>query len=280
MSEQQFPRLEERIRLALLEDLGETGDVTSEAVFGDGGHGRASVVAKEAGVLCGVEPFQAVFALLGGVAVYPLKRDGERLVAGETVLELEGPARTLLTGERTALNFLQRLSGIASLTARFVAAAGDSGMKICDTRKTTPLWRDLEKAAVRAGGGTNHRFGLYDMVMLKDTHADGAGGIAQALRRVAHLRPPLLIAAEARTIGEVRAALAADVDLLMLDNMEERTLREAVALARGRTEIEITGGVTLETVGRLAALGAERVSAGALTHSAPALDLSMRLDLV
>ncbi len=279
MSEEPFPPLEERVRLALREDLSSVGDVTTCAVFGEAETARATVVAKDSGVLCGVEPFQLVFTILGGVTVYPLKNDGEGIIAGETVAELEGNVRSLLSGERTALNFLQRLSGIASLTAQYVAAAEGTDLRICDTRKTTPLWRDLEKHAVHCGGGMNHRFGLYDMVMLKDTHADGAGELAEALRRVAHLRPPLSIAAEARNMEEVRAALAAGVDLLMLDNMQEDTLREAIALAKGQAEVEITGGVTVEAAAKLAKLGAGRISVGAVTHSAPALDFSMRLDL-
>ncbi len=278
MNEGAFPTLEERVRTALLEDLGEAGDVTSLAVFGESDIARVTILAKESGVLCGVEPFYLVFAVLGGVTVYPLKEDGDEIIAGEMVAELEGNTRALLAGERTALNFLQRLSGIATCTAQYVAAVQGSGLCICDTRKTTPLWRDLEKRAVRCGGGINHRAGLYDMVMVKDTHADGAGGLAEALRRVAHLRPPLAIAAETRNMEEVRTALAAEVDLLMLDNMDEAELREAIALAKGKPEIEITGGVTLDTIENLARLGADRVSVGALTHSAPALDFSLRLE--
>ena len=151
-------------------------------------------------------------------------------------------------------------------------------MEIVDTRKTTPLWRDLEKFAVKVGGGVNHRFGLYDMVMLKDTHADGAGGVAEAVARVQSLRPGLQVACETRNLDEVRAALAGGVDLLMLDNMSDDEMREAIALVNKRVPVEITGGVTLETIGRLAELGIDRVSIGALTHSVKALDISMRIE--
>lgn len=274
-----FSTLRGRIRAALDEDLGADGDVTSNAVFGGDHRSRAVVVAKADGVMCGADVFRVVFEVLDArVHVHGLFPDGTPVVPGLRVLELEGPTASLLAGERTALNFLQRLSGVSTLTARFVAAA-QGRVLVCDTRKTTPLWRDLEKYAVACGGGTNHRMGLHDMVMLKDTHADGAGGLAEALRRVAPLRPRLRVAAEARTLDEVRAALDGKADLLMLDNMDEATLRQAIALAAGRVPVEITGGVRLETVGSLAGLGVDRVSVGALTHSAPALDFSMRIDL-
>lgn len=270
--------LRQLVAAALLEDLDHTGDITSDSVFGADHQGRAVVVAKEAGVLSGGEVFQLVFELLGGVEVRQLIDDGASVAVGDRAFELSGGVRALLSGERTALNFLQRLSGIATLTARFVAESGGR-IAICDTRKTTPLWRDLEKHAVKCGGGTNHRFGLFDMIMLKDTHADGAGGLAEALRRVAPLRPKFKVAAEARNLDEVRAALAAEADLLMLDNMDEATLREALALINKSIPTEVTGGITAERIRALSELGIDRVSIGALTHSAKALDFSMRLEV-
>jgi nicotinate-nucleotide pyrophosphorylase (carboxylating) len=270
--------LRERIHLTLLEDLAEAGDVTTKAVFDEAAQGRARVVAKADGVLCGIELFRAVFDILGDVDVTALRRDGDRVSPGDLVLELQGSMRSLLSGERTALNLLQQLSGVATLTNQIVTATGGR-IAICDTRKTVPLWRDVQKYAVTCGGGTNHRMGLYDMVMLKDTHADGSGGLDEALRRVQGLRPALRVAAEARDHTEVQHAIAAGADLIMLDNMDRATLEEAIRLIDRRAQTEITGGITAETAAVLADLGVDRLSVGALTHSARALDLSMRLTL-
>ncbi|MCB2155920.1 carboxylating nicotinate-nucleotide diphosphorylase [bacterium] len=271
--------LRDRLTLALAEDLGEAGDVTTNAVFPAEHRSHARIVAKADGIMAGGPIVEAVFGLHDpDVKVERLIEDAKKVKPGDLAIRLEGTTRSLLSGERLALNFLQRLSGVATLTAAFVEASGGR-VAVCDTRKTTPLWRDLEKYAVACGGGTNHRFGLFDMVMLKDTHADGAGGLAEALRRVEPLRPGLKVAAEARDMKEVHAALAAKVDLLMLDNMSDEALGEAVALIAGQVPIEITGGVNLQTIGRLAEFGVERVSIGALTHSAVALDFSMRIDL-
>ncbi|MCC6548011.1 carboxylating nicotinate-nucleotide diphosphorylase [Candidatus Sumerlaeota bacterium] len=275
-----FPPLSDslvtRIRGALIEDLGEAGDVTTDAIFGEAATASAYVIAKEPGVLCGVRIFAAVFEQLPGVALNATLRDGDRVIAGDIVIELAGRTRSLLAGERTALNFLQRLSGIATQTARFVEAA-KGRVQVCDTRKTTPLWRDLEKYAVACGGGTNHRMGLHDMIMLKDTHADGAGGIANALARVNQNKGTLAVAAEARTLEEILAILEAGADLVMLDNMDEATMREAVKLIARRIPTEVTGGVTIDRIPLLADIGIDRVSIGALTHSVRALDFSMRL---
>lgn len=271
--------LAERIRLALWEDLGEEGDITSDAIFPPNHESMAHIEAKSPGVLCGIEVVRIVFEQMDPkIQLDAHRRDGGRIERGDVVLVLQGPTRSLLSAERLALNLLQRLSGIATLTAQFVEASGGK-VAICDTRKTTPLWRDVEKYAVKCGGGVNHRFGLFDMVMLKDTHEDGSGGMPEALERVRKLRPKFRVAAEARTIAEVQSALEIGVDLLMLDNMDVETLREAIKLARGRVELEITGGVSLETIRTLADLGVDRVSIGALTHSAPALDFSMKIDL-
>lgn len=269
--------IQERIRAALAEDLQERGDVTTNAIFSENAQGKACVVAKQIGVISGMFIFEAVFQELGPVTARQLVPEGARVVVGERVMELEGSVRTLLAGERTALNFLQHLSGIATATREMVNAVGEL-VQVCDTRKTIPLWRDLEKYAVRCGGGVNHRMGLDDMVMIKDTHADGAGGLAEALRRVSEAQPSLRIAAEARTMEEVKIALEGDVDLIMLDNMSIEEMREAIALIDDQVMTEVTGGVTLEKARELALLGIDRVSVGSITHSVKAMDLSMRLE--
>lgn len=270
------PDLRARVAAALCEDLGTIGDVTSLAVFAPHDRLEARVVAKAPGVVCGLPMAALVFGELSADCVIrPHTHDGQRVAPGQCVLEVSGPARAVLSGERTFLNFLQRLSGIATVTQRFVEAAAGR-LDIVDTRKTTPLWRDLEKYAVRCGGGLNHRFGLYDMVMLKDTHVDACGGLATALERVRAAQPQVPIAAEARDLAEVRVAVDAGVDLLMLDNMDDTAIAKAVTLIGERCPTEVTGGITPERVVTLARLGIDRVSVGALTHSAPALDFSMK----
>jgi nicotinate-nucleotide pyrophosphorylase (carboxylating) len=264
--------------MALAEDLGAEGDVTTTSVFPREAMARAVVVAKADGVLSASRVFASVFELLGDVQIEHLADDGARVATGDVILRLEGRVWSILAGERTALNLLQRMSGVASLTRQIVDATVGR-LAICDTRKTTPLWRDLEKAAVVHGGGTNHRMGLHDMVMLKDTHADGAGSLREALLRVQHLRPRLKVAAEARTREEVLAALEVGADLLMLDNMPAEVLAESVRLIDRRIATEVTGNVTLERARALAELGIDRVSIGALTHSAKALDFSLRIAL-
>ena len=272
----EFPDLRTRVAMALREDLAQRGDLTTAAIFPPGASARARVIAKAPGVVAGMQAFALVFEILGGVEVEPLTRDGAAVAPGGLVFQLHGDLHALLAGERTALNLLQRLSGVATLTAEFVRRT-NGRLAICDTRKTTPLWRDLEKGAVLAGGGLNHRMGLHDMIMLKDTHADGAGGLEGALGRVAAANAGVRVAAEARTLDEVRIALAAGVDLIMLDNMPAALLREAVVLIAGQCPTEITGGITLETAAAAADLGVDRVSIGALTHSAAALDFSLQL---
>lgn len=273
-----LPPLVQRLAMALAEDLGAEGDVTTTSVFPREAMARAVVVAKADGVLSASRVFASVFELLGDVQIEHLADDGARVATGDVILRLEGRVWSILAGERTALNLLQRMSGVASLTRQIVDATVGR-LAICDTRKTTPLWRDLEKAAVVHGGGTNHRMGLHDMVMLKDTHADGAGSLREALLRVQHLRPRLKVAAEARTREEVLAALEVGADLLMLDNMPAEVLAESVRLIDRRIATEVTGNVTLERARALAELGIDRVSIGALTHSAKALDFSLRIAL-
>jgi nicotinate-nucleotide pyrophosphorylase (carboxylating) len=270
---------------ALAEDIG-AGDVTTEVLVPATARARARLVAKQEGVLAGLRVFVRVFErLTKELVVRPALADGARLAPGLVVLEFEGPARALLTGERTALNLVQRLSGIATLTARFVAAARPA--RVLDTRKTTPGLRRLEKYAVTCGGGENHRLGLHDEVMVKNNHLDCAGLELQAsLRRLREVHGPRMrITAEARDEGEALAAIAGDADVLLLDNFTPAALAELCprlrAAARGRPrrlELEASGGLTLANVGDFARAGVERVSIGALTHSAPALDLSLRLE--
>jgi len=271
--------LRERLKRALAEDIGR-GDVTTRAVIPAPAYGRAVIIARKRGVVCGLPVVEEVFRLADRLLeTTRLCREGDRVASGDEVFEVRGDLASILTAERVALNFLQRLSGVATLTARFVEAVGDSPTKILDTRKTTPLWRDLEKYAVRVGGGENHRFGLYDMILIKNNHADAAGGLAEAIRRVKRARrgaKPLVLAAEARNLDEVRAAVAEKVDIILLDNFNIRQIRRALAEIPEGILTEASGGMTPQRVRRLARLGLDRISVGALTHSAPALDFSLR----
>ncbi len=268
--------LRERIKLALEEDLSDTGDVTTASIFPGNTQAKAHVIAKEAGVFSGKEPFSMVFDLLGSAHVEFKINDGDKVSPGDEVCRLSGSIYTILAGERTALNFIQHLSGVATKTHRFVQESGGQ-IAICDTRKTTPLWRDLEKQAVSCGGGTNHRMGLYDMIMIKDTHADGAGGLNKAIQLVKMKKTGLKIAAEARNLEEVQMALDGNADLIMLDNMSDEVRTEALELIGGQITTEITGGITEDNIDMLASLKVDRVSIGALTHSVNALDFSLRI---
>ncbi len=265
---------------ALAEDVG-AGDWTTEWCVPEEIEVAAEIVVKADGVIAGLAPAAEVFRQLGGVSFSPQASDGDEVAAGALVVQLRGRARSILTGERVALNFLGRLAGIATLTRRFVEAVAGTDTRITDTRKTTPLWRELERAATRAGGAVNHRPGLYAMVLVKENHLTCAGGIAAAVERVRMLNSTgLAVEVETTTLAEVRAALEAGVDRIMLDNMSEGTIRQAIALIRGyvkRPEIEVSGGVGLENVRALAETGVDLISVGALTHSAPALDLSLRI---
>jgi nicotinate-nucleotide pyrophosphorylase (carboxylating) len=272
----------ELVARALLEDLG-PGDVTAEAVVPEDVTGRAVITRKEPGVLFGLDVAAEVFRQAGAGELESLADQGEwsDSVPAE-VARAEGPARALLAAERTALNLLCHLSGVATLTARFVREVDGTGARILDTRKTTPGLRALEKAAVAAGGGTNHRMGLYDAILIKENHAALAGGVGEAVRKAREAKPDLSVEVECRSLEEVREGAAAGADRLLLDNMDPDQLREAVAAAReggGGPELEASGGVTLENVGEVAATGVEFISVGALTHSAPALDLSMTVEI-
>jgi nicotinate-nucleotide pyrophosphorylase (carboxylating) len=269
------------IDLALQEDRG-SGDWTSRWIVGARARAEASIIAKSDGVIAGVAVAHAVFLRLDPrLECDTLLGDGAAVHAGDEVCTLRGPARAVLTGERTALNFLQRLSGVATLTRRFVDAVEGTGVRILDTRKTTPGWRTLEKAAVRAGGGTNHRAGLYDAVLIKENHVAVAGGLNEAVARVRDQNNrDLPVIVEVRTADEVRAALDLGVDRLLLDNMDPAALRDAVRAAARRDprpELEASGNVTLANVRDVAETGVDFISIGALTHSAPALDLSLRI---
>jgi len=265
------------IDLALAEDVGK-GDVTTVATVPEGKEGRAVIIAKAYGIVCGLpiaaEAFRNVDA---AIRLTHLASDGEPVAPGDVVAALSGPLRGILTAERTALNFLTHLSGIATLTARFVDVVAPYRAVILDTRKTTPGWRILEKYAVRCGGGRNHRMGLYDMVLIKDNHIAACGSLAEAVRRVRAAGISLPIEVEVRTLAELEEALSLGVDRILLDNMDIPTLRKAIARAKGKVELEASGGVTLENAAEIAACGVDYISIGALTHSAPALDFSLEI---
>jgi nicotinate-nucleotide pyrophosphorylase (carboxylating) len=274
------PAVEDLIGLALREDIG-AGDITTENIVGSEMRGSGEVIAKESAVICGLGVARRVFERLGGsrsIDWRPQVADGDSVAVGDIVLTMDGPLDLLLIGERTALNFLQRLSGIATQTRRYTSALGTRGPRIVDTRKTTPGWRSLEKYAVRTGGGHNHRMGLYDGVLIKDNHIAVSGGIEAAVAKVrAKISHLVKIEVEAANMDEVKAALAAGADIIMLDNMDRPRIEAAVAEIKGRALVEVSGGVTLESLADLAASGVDLISIGALTHSARAVDLSMRI---
>ncbi len=264
------------IRRALEEDVGDA-DVTTDAVVPIDATARGEFVAKSDLVVAGLDVAADVFRQIDpAVRFEALAADGSPCVPGAIIAAVTGRARALLTGERTALNFLQRLSGIATLTRRFVAAAAGT-IVVLDTRKTTPTLRALEKYAVRAGGGTNHRVGLFDAVLVKDNHIRLAGGVGQAVARVLAARPDLPIEVEAQSLDEVQAAVDASADTILLDNLPLDQIDAAIRLVAGRARIEVSGGVTLERLPALAQTGADFVSIGALTHSAPAGDISFEI---
>ena len=268
------------VRAALEEDLGRAGDLTTDALVDPDARATGAIRARTAGRVAGVQAACLAFELLDpAVRITVAADDGAPVDAGATILRVEGPARALLTGERVALNLLGHLSGIATATAELVAAVAGSGAAIADTRKTTPGLRALEKAAVRAGGGRNHRFGLDDAVLIKDNHIQLAGGPAAAVRRaraaVGHL---VKIEVEVDTLDQLAAVLPQAPDAVLLDNMDVAMLRTAVARIAGRAVAEASGTVTLESAPAIAATGVDLISAGWLTHSAPALDVGLDFD--
>ena len=270
-------QLDELVSRALAEDVG-SGDVTTAVTVPDGARARATITQKAPGVIYGLDAAEATFrALDSELGLRRLVDEGQWRHDGR-VLQIEGSARAILTAERTALNFLARLSGVATLTARCVQAVQGTGVRILDTRKTTPGLRALEKAAVAAGGGTNHRVGLYDAILIKENHAALAGGVGPAVRRAIAQAPGLPLEVECATLAEVDEALSAGARRILLDNMSVERMREAVARVDGRATIEASGGLTLQTLGDAASTGLDFISVGALTHSAPALDLSLLLE--
>lgn len=275
--------LSELIRFSLLEDLGE-GDHSANACIPEDAQEKASIYAKQEGIISGLEMAKAVFLQVDpDLKVSLLKQDGNAISKGDKVLTIEGNARSILGGERLALNFMQRMSGVAGLTRKFVDAVAGTNVKILDTRKTTPLLRALQKQAVLHGGGENHRFGLYDMIMLKENHIAYAGGIPQALDRVSDYQVQnklsLKVEVETQNIEEVKQVLAhGAADRIMLDNFTVEAAKEAVELIAGKMETEISGGINLQTVAAYATTGVDYISVGALTHSAPILDLSLLAD--
>jgi len=267
----------EIVRRALAEDLG-WGDVTTEATVPSELRAKGIILAKSSCVIAGLDVAAEVFTQLDpGCRFDRKKKDSDRCEPGDVVADVCGGASAMITAERTALNFLQRLSGIATLTRRFVDAAGGR-ITVLDTRKTTPTLRALEKYAVRAGNGTNHRAGLDDGILIKDNHIRLAGGVAEAVKRMKDDDPEMPIEIEAQSLEQIDEALAAGVDCILVDNLPVEVIKEAVKRARGRAKIEISGGVTLDRIADLAATGADYVSVGALTHSAPAADLSFELE--
>jgi nicotinate-nucleotide pyrophosphorylase (carboxylating) len=268
--------IREQARRALIEDVGD-GDLTA-ALIPEAARSAASVICREAAVICGCRWFEQVFLLLDdSIRIDWQVADGDRVEPNQTLCLLYGPSRALLTGERTALNFLQTLSGTATLTRRYVDAVDGTGVKVLDTRKTIPGLRKAQKYAVGCGGGTNHRMGLYDGVLIKENHIAAAGSIAAAVEQARHHAPAdIPVEVEVEDLKEVREALAAGADILLLDNMAPATLREAVTLTNGQAKLEASGGVTLETIREIAETGIDYISVGELTKHLRALDLSMR----
>jgi nicotinate-nucleotide pyrophosphorylase (carboxylating) len=270
---------EKLVRDALDEDVGD-GDVTTLATVPEAASGHGVLLAKSPLVLAGFDVAALAFALVDRrCRATRHVSDGKSVSSGTVIGEIDGPARALLTAERVALNFLQRLSGVATMTRRFVDEA-HGRIQILDTRKTTPTVRRLEKYAVRVGGGRNHRMGLFDAFLIKDNHIRLGGGIPAVIAAARRLRPDLPVEVEAQSLDEVDQALAANADIVLIDNLSAEDAREAVRRARGRAKTEVSGGVTLDRIDAIAATGADFVSVGALTHSAPAADISFEIELV
>ena len=269
-------RADELIRMALAEDV-TSEDVSTNSVLRAPAPGEAELICKQTGVIAGLPVFARVFELLGGVQTELLAADGDRVEKGQKLAAVRGDMRAILTGERTALNFLQRMSGIATYTAKMAALLEGSGLKLVNTRKTTPNMRLFEKYAVRVGGGGNHRYNLSDAVLLKDNHIGAAGGVAEAVRRAKAYAPfTAKIEVEAENIAMALEAVEAGADIVMLDNMSHDDMKAAVQAIGGRALVEISGNVTAENAARLKDIGADIVSCGALTHSAPILDVSLK----
>jgi len=273
--------IDDAVTRALDEDLGRAGDVTSMATIPTGVHAHAVMIARQAGIIAGLPLAVTTFQRLSSdINIQAHVHDGGAVAAGVHLLTISGPARAVLAGERTALNFVGRLSGIATLTASYVRHTADTKLRICCTRKTTPGLRALEKYAVRCGGGFNHRFGLDDAMLIKDNHIAVAGGVKAVLQRArAHAGHLVKIEIEVDTLDQLRAVLDTGLaDVVMLDNMSTASMREAVKLAAGRVVLEVSGGVTLASIAEIAKTGVDYASSGALTHSAPNFDVALDID--
>lgn len=272
------PEIEACIQRALAEDLG-SGDATTNAIVSPGLRIRGDIIAKQAGIIAGLDVAAKVFFTLDETVVFETNvSEGERVADGALVAKLYGPARALLTAERSALNFLGRMSGIATLTRQFVDKVAGTSAKILDTRKTAPGLRVVDKLAVLRGGGCNHRQGLFDMILIKDNHIAAAGSLAQAVSRVRDSGTSLEIEIEATKLQDVEAAIALGVQRILLDNMSLTMMKEAVRLTAKRAQLEASGNVTLETVAKIAETGVDYISVGALTHSAKVFDVSLKFD--
>lgn len=279
MNELELKAAQTLIELALTEDVGD-GDITTDNIIPAESRRKAKMVAKAEGVVAGLPIAEMVFKSLDPQLNWVvLTPEGSRVKKGDVMVEFEGTYRALLTGERTALNFLQRMSGIATMSAKYADAVKDFKTVILDTRKTLPGFRMLDKYAVKTGGASNHRIGLYDMAMIKDNHIEVAGGITKAVNAVrSKIKPGIQIEVETTTLAQVQEAIDAGADIIMLDNMDTETMKKGVELIAGRAKVEASGNMTLERLREVAATGVDFISIGALTHSVSALDISQRLE--
>jgi nicotinate-nucleotide pyrophosphorylase (carboxylating) len=275
------PLIEDAVRAALAEDLGRAGDITSAATIPPEAMARAAIKARKPGVVAGLDLARTAFTQMSADIRFQAKiSDGDAVTAGSTVATISGPARAILSAERVALNFLGHMSGVASATRHFADAIADTGARIICTRKTTPGLRAFEKYAVRCGGGSNHRFGLDDAILIKDNHVAVAGGVSAAVERARAFAGILVkIEVEVDTLEQLGEALDAGADVVLLDNMPPDLLVQAVAVNKGRAVLEASGNVTLETVAAIAATGVDYISSGWITHSAPILDLGLDIDI-
>ena len=280
MNEADIKIIELIIELALKEDI-RTGDVTTDNIVEAGKIAKAHMIAKEDGVIAGLPIAEIIFKKLDdSIEWNPLIREGEKVEKGKAIVQFEGSLRAILTGERTALNFLQRMSGIATETSKYVKVLEGYKTKLLDTRKTVPGLRMLDKYAVKMGGGTNHRVGLFDMVMIKDNHIEAAGGITNAVRKVKEgLKEKIQIEVETKNLAEVEIAITSEVDIIMLDNMSIGMMAEAVKLINGRAKVEASGNMTLDRLVQVAETGVDFISVGALTHSVKGLDISQYIEV-